>query len=142
MLNNRADAPQGRQRSPHEQESGRTAPPPFESGEDIIQRTARDISNRGTAWLVGNMTPRERRAYSRDPDAGSRFLGQVVHRETANELDVMYPERFEYRRRGPDFIDRETGERVELTTPGQVLPHELRFARQGAHANIVTYTLP
>jgi hypothetical protein len=75
-----------------------------------------------------------------DPSLTSRMLGQAVHRRTAGALDEAYPGRFWYRTRGPDFVDRTTGEMLELATPGQVGAH---LARPGyANVTMCTYVLP
>lgn len=71
-----------------------------------------------------------------DPALTSRMLGQAVHRSTARELDRTNPGRFEYSTRGPDFVDRTTGEMLELTTPGEVGKH---LARPG-YANVTICT--
>lgn len=74
-----------------------------------------------------------------DPGLTSRMLGQAVHRSTANALQRAHPNRFLYRTRGPDFVDRTTGEMLELTTPGQVGSH---LARPGyAGVTMCTYVL-
>jgi hypothetical protein len=77
-----------------------------------------------------------------DANAGltSRTLGQAVHRLTAGALDEAYPGRFLYFTRGPEFVDTETGEMLELTTPGEVASHA---ARPGYDAvTMCTCTLP
>lgn len=75
-----------------------------------------------------------------DPGLASRMLGQAVHRSTADALDEAYPGRFLYSTRGPDFVDTETGEMLELTTPGQVGSHLARPGYGGV--TMCTYTLP
>lgn len=86
------------------------------------------------------MTRGEAAAFSRNPAAGSRFLGQAVHRETAQSLFREYGGRVEYRRAGPDFLDTFTGQRIELTTPGQVGAHMRRPGYDGVSYS--TYMLP
>ena len=66
------------------------------------------------------------------------FVPQPNLRATAQALESAHPGRFVYSTRGPDFVDRTTGEIIELTTPGAVGPH---LARDWA-VNIVTYILP
>jgi len=53
----------------------------------------------------------------------TRFLGQAVHNATAQALEALYPGRFLYSRVGPDFIDRATGQIIELTIPGAQAAH-------------------
>jgi hypothetical protein len=69
----------------------------------------------------------------------SPMLGQAVHRNTASALDEAFPGRFQYRTRGPDFLDTLTGERLELTTPGQVGAHLGRPGYEGV--TMCTYVL-
>lgn len=42
---------------------------------------------------------------------------------TVAAMDQEFPGRFLYAIRGPDFVDTEAGEMLELTTPGQVAEH-------------------
>jgi hypothetical protein len=110
------------------------------SAQEIIQSTARAQSARGVEALKGSLSSGERAAMEADSGLASRMLGQGVHRSTANALDKAYPGRFWYRTRGPDFVDRTTGEMLELTTPGEVGKH---FARPGySNVTMCTYTLP
>jgi hypothetical protein len=75
----------------------------------IISRVAQSQSDRGVPYLLRFLRPGEQAAYLADPTKGSRFLGTAVHRATAIELDSLYPDRFLYRVRGPDFVDKTTG---------------------------------
>lgn len=80
------------------------------------------------------MSPKEIRAYLASPENGSRFIGHAVHRATAAGLERIYPARFDYNAtRSIDFIDKDTGEMVELTTEAGVNSH---LQRGGT---IVTY---
>ncbi|MEX2247857.1 MAG: RHS repeat-associated core domain-containing protein [Dehalococcoidia bacterium] len=110
------------------------------SSEKIVARTAAKQSALGVRGLRGFLSVPERRAFDADPARGSRFLGQAVHRATAEALKVRYPGRFRYSRRGPDFLDTLTGDLVELTTPGQVAGHMRRPGFEGV--NYATYVLP
>lgn len=66
----------------------------------------------------------------------------IWHNETARELTRRYGDgRFIYRRRGPDFLDSETGAVVELTTPRQVTRHVNRPG-YGSVIDYATYELP
>jgi len=108
------------------------------AGTAIVESTARQEASRGTSYLFEYLTTGERAAYLANPAGGSRFLGQGAHRATASALEKAYPGRFSYSTRGPDFLDKLTGEVIELTTPGQVGAHAMR----DPYTNIVTYSLP
>jgi|HubBroStandDraft_3_1064219.scaffolds.fasta_scaffold1100697_1 hypothetical protein len=75
-----------------------------------------------------------------EPGLASWMLGQAVHRSIADALDEAYPARFLYSTRGPDFVDTETGEMLELTTPREVASHLARPGYDGVP--MCTYTLP
>jgi hypothetical protein len=108
--------------------------------QEIIQSTARAQAARGVDALRGALSPAERAAMDADPGLTNRMLGQAVHRLTAAALDEAYPGRFLYFTRGPDFVDTETGEKLELTTPGEVASHR---ARPGYDAvTMCVYILP
>lgn len=111
-----------------------------DDGGRIIQSAARKEAKRGVEHLKKFMTPAERRAFEANPGRGSRFLGQATHHATARRLSSRHRGRFDYRRRGIDFLDRKTGELIELTTPGQVAGHQARAGYEGARH--VTYSLP
>ena len=68
-----------------------------------------------------------------DPWLNPVFMGTAVHKATAEEL---WPQ-FAYRTVGPDFLEKETGTMVELTTPGQVGAH---VARGGDYVNALYAT--
>ena len=108
--------------------------------QEIIQSTARGVAARGVDALRGALSPVERAAMDDNPGLASRMLGQAVHRLTADALDEAYPGRFLYFTRGPDFVDTETGEMLELTTPGQVASHLARPGYDGV--TMCTYVLP
>jgi hypothetical protein len=117
--------------------------PRFEpTGRTIVSAVAQEQADRGAAGLVQSMSRRQADAYLNNPAAGSRFLGRVVHERTAAEvLGEAYGGRFKYNRVGPDFFDNSTGQYIELTTPGQVVPH---LSRGGPYTNAeyATYVLP
>lgn len=103
----------------------------------IIERTARAEVDKGTAHFISKMSPKEAAAYLADPAKGSRFLGTAAHRATRDALEQAHPGRFQYRGRGPDFLERATGKEIELTTSKSVAEHA---ARPGyGNAKIVTY---
>jgi len=103
-----------------------TAPAVGPTSAQIVQQTAREEAAKGTKHLLTKMTPREQAAYLRDPARGSRFEGQAVHRATRDALKAKHGDRFEYRTRGPDFLDKQTGQQIELTTPAGVAEHAAR----------------
>jgi len=104
------------------------------SAEDIIASTARGEAAKGTNYLLGFLSPKESAAYLANPARGTRFLGTAVHRATAQGLNRAHPGRFDYNAtRSFDFLDKSTGQSLELTTTRGVASHLDRFA------NIVTY---
>jgi hypothetical protein len=106
----------------------------------IISSVAQQQADLGIGGLSRHMTEKQLDAYLRNPAAGSRFLGTAVHDATAEALQMRYPYRFTYNLIGPDFLERTTGELIELTTPRQVGAH---LARPGyGRVTISTYTLP
>lgn len=111
------------------------------TAQQIIQSTARSQAARGVDELKGALSQAERAAMEETPELASRMLGQSVHRSTADALEQSYPGRFWYRTRGPDFVDRWTGEMLELTTPGQVASHVARPG-YGRSITMCTYVLP
>jgi hypothetical protein len=60
-------------------------------------------------------------------------MGKAVHRATAEELGDQFVDHTV----GPDFLEEETGNLVELTTPGQVAAH---VARGGDYVNALYAT--
>lgn len=113
------------------------------AGREIVEQTARAEAGRGVSYLRSFLHPREDAAYLRNPNRGSRFLGQAVDRATTAELARQYPGRFEHMGPGrPNFVDNATGGKIEieLTTPGQVPSHQLRPRYQSAQ--YATYNLP
>ncbi|UJP39147.1 RHS repeat-associated core domain-containing protein [Cellulomonas palmilytica] len=107
---------------------------------EIIQSTARAQAARGADELAGALSPAERAAMEAQPWLRNPMLGQAVHRNTASALDEAFPGRFQYSTRGPDFLDTLTGQRLELTTPGQVGAHLRRPGYEGV--TMCTYVLP
>ena len=114
------------------------------TGREIVERTARsEVERLGVSGLQELLSPAERAASDAYPGVRSMNLGKAVERATASRLRATYGLRFPRYARGPDFIDTMTGEYVELTTPGQVMAHGERFARQGYRGvGYATYTVP
>jgi hypothetical protein len=75
------------------------------SGSELISETAQREASKGPKYLGGFLSDAEWDAYARSPARGSRFLGQAVHRATAQSLENQYPGRFRYFTRGPDFLE-------------------------------------
>jgi RHS repeat-associated protein len=92
-----------------------------ESAAQIIARVASQQAARGATALreAGLMTAQEYRLYMADPIRNARFFGTAVHRATVQALKQLYPGRFKYYTKGPDFVDKATGEIIELTTHAQ-----------------------
>ncbi len=104
----------------------------------ILQKYATQARNTPINTLLQNLSPAERRAYLADPAKGQRFLGTAVHLEMRNLLNKAYPNRFDYSStRKFDFVDKKTGETLELTTTKQYQDH---FRRLGEGTPIITYT--
>jgi RHS repeat-associated protein len=111
-----------------------------DDGASIVSHTAQREANQGVAYLRGFMSRAERNAFDANPQRGSWFQGQAVHRATAQAVEKQYPGRFRYSTRGPDFFDTPTGDLIELTTPGQLPSHAARPGYEAA--SYATYVLP
>ena len=99
------------------------------SGDDIVQQVARQQYMKGFSHLRQFMKRGELRAYMADPSKGSRYIGHAVHRATDAELRALYGSRFQYdATRAFDFLDRATGQAIELTTRGGYWTHMQRGA--------------
>ena len=109
-----------------------------ETSYEIIARISKEVSEMNLENLLEYLTPAEKNAYRQNPQKGSRFLGQAIHRGTDEQAELEFPDRFKYNLKGPDFLDKLTKEYVELTTPGCKREHELRYPG----IEIVTYTMP
>lgn len=92
------------------------------------------------ALINDYLSPGEKRGYQNDLDAGNyktarRWLGTALHNAVAADLEENYPSRFTYTsNRLPDYLDHETGIRVELTTRLGFLGH---WARGGEYRGAV-----
>ena len=103
-------------------------------GDDIVQQVAKQQYQAGFQHLRQFMSPKEINAYLADPSKGQRFMGTAVHRATEASLQKLHPGRFNYNATRPyDFIDKVTGQAIELTTKKGVKTHINRGA------DIVTY---
>jgi hypothetical protein len=110
------------------------------TAQDIIAANAQRIANGGFETWKAFLSNPEQAAYLANPAMRSVFAGQAIHRGTFQALESQFPKRFQYFTKGPDFLDKSTGELIELTTPGQVGAH---MARPGYGAmTYSTYTLP
>jgi hypothetical protein len=84
-----------------------------------VQRVARGEYAHGIDYLKAFMSEAQRRQLN-DPRTARLAIGHTVHDATEAALEKLYPGRFGYSRSsGVDFVDRTTGEQVELTTRGQ-----------------------
>lgn len=105
--------------------------------EGIIGQIAQSHADRGVAHLSTYLRPAEQLAVANGSRTSKGMLGHAVHRATNATLQDLYPGRFSYSpTRSFDFIDKSTGQALELTTPGQAASH----AHRGA--DLVFYTLP
>jgi hypothetical protein len=98
-----------------------------ESSIEIIARVSKAQTEKDLDELLEFLSFKERAAYLKNPDKGSRYLGQAMHRGTDADLKFEFPERFKYHTKGPDFYDNATGEWIELTTPGCLKEHQRRY---------------
>ncbi|WP_235576790.1 RHS repeat-associated core domain-containing protein [Pseudoalteromonas sp. P1-9] len=106
----------------------------FQFGDELVKQIAQQQYKAGFSHLKQYMSPKEIKAYLADPDNGSRFIGHAVHRGTEATLQKMHPGRFDYNAtRAFDFLDKATGQAIELTTKKGVKTHLNRAA------DIVTY---
>jgi len=101
-----------------------------------ISRIAQRHADQGLPHLLGALSEKERFAYLADPRKGSRFLGQAVHRLTAQTIK----DNFLYRVRGPDFEHNITKRLIELTTKSQMGIKQAKPGYEGV--DIATYVLP
>ena len=96
-------------------EVGRALPPATR----IVANVARAERAKGVAYLSGFLSDAEQ-ALLASPGMRKMVIGTAVHRATDAMLGAMYPGRFTYfANRGMDFLDKTTGELVELTTRAQ-----------------------
>jgi RHS repeat-associated protein len=106
----------------------------FQFGDDVVRQMAVQQYQGGFKHLRQFMSPREIKAYLADPENGSRFLGHAVHRATESALQKLHPGRFDYNAtRAFDFLDKSTGQAIELTTKKGLKTHQNRGA------DLVTY---
>jgi RHS repeat-associated protein len=109
--------------------------------ETMVRESAESVMARGPDYVRRFMTDPEREAFERDPRRGSRFVGTAFHRAVRYQLQQRYPGRFNYSpNRGPDFTNRRTGARVDITTPRQVRAHTQRPGYSGVR--YITYAFP
>jgi RHS repeat-associated protein len=105
-----------------------------------VQAIAQQQANLGRAHLLTKLSQAERAALAKQPYLERMYLGQAVHRATA---DILRSAGYRYSTLGPDFVTTIGGAPlyIELTTPLQVAAH---MARGGLYsiAKIITYVLP
>jgi hypothetical protein len=89
------------------------------SSKDIIQYVARGEAAKGIQHLQRFLSRAERGLLT-NAKTRAMAIGTAVHRATDSALGELFPGRFEYyANRGMDFVDKTTGELVELTTRAQ-----------------------
>jgi hypothetical protein len=88
-------------------------------GRVIIERIARGEYGKGIDYLKGFLTQGQLRLLG-DARTRAMAIGTAVHKATEQALEENFPGRFEYfSNKGMDFLDKTTGELVELTTRAQ-----------------------
>jgi len=90
----------------------------------IIEDTAQGIVDAGMAAIDARLSQAQWDAVAEEGYLLKIFRGSEVHKMTNEALQTQYPGRFVYRTVGPDFVDTETGKKIELTTPGEVAAHK------------------
>jgi len=118
----------------------------------LISRIARIEAAKGRAYLRNQLKGGQLDAYDAAIQSGeygkaSRWLGHAVHQATATQLQKRFDDRFSYNpSNGVDFTDNLTGEKIELTTVGQVDRHKAKGRKAKgenyATAPYATYCLP
>jgi RHS repeat-associated protein len=89
------------------------------SSKDIIQYVAGGEAAKGIQHLQRFLSRAERGLLT-NAKTRAMAIGTAVHRATDSALGELFPGRFEYyANRGMDFVDKTTGELVELTTRAQ-----------------------
>jgi hypothetical protein len=105
-----------------------------ESSRDIVERVTNEVADRlakeGPQFLREHMTRKQWRAFTNNPKVAKMQLGQGVHNAINKILQKLYYERFQYFRKGPDFLDNLTGEYIEVTTSKQLTEHMKRYAEK------------
>jgi RHS repeat-associated protein len=105
--------------------------------EAVIARLAQAHANSGLRALSSQLSVNELAAVRAGSRATRAFLGQAVHRATAQSLAELYPGKYLYFPKAPyDFVYIPTGETFELTTFLQAASHA------GRPATLIFYTLP
>lgn len=110
-------------------------------GAGLVQATAQKVADAGLPSIKALLSGPQSRALANRPYLDRAFAGTHVHEETASILEMTYPTRFKYNRVGVDFLDRLTGEKIELTTEKAIAEH-VRRGGDYLTATYVTYRIP
>jgi RHS repeat-associated protein len=110
----------------------------------IVRLASQRVARRGAAPLTRNFSAAQSRAARKYKSLQSAYKGTQYHNDVADEVRRIAGRRFQYNRRGPDFLDRRTRVRVELTTKGQLSRHYARpgYGRPSVMMRYVRYGLP
>jgi len=106
-------------------------------GKQVIEAVARKEYGKGLDYLKGFMSPGQLRLL-KDPRTAPMAIGTAVHNATWAALREQFPGRFQYfATRGMDFLDKATGEFIELTTKAQQAYKEWKYGVDAG--SIATY---
>ena len=110
----------------------------------LVRLASQRVARRGAASLERNFSAAQHRAARRHPNLRSAYRGTQFHDDVAREVGGISRGRITYSRRGPDFTDRRTGSRIELTTKRQLSRHYARpgYGRPSPGMRYVSYRLP
>jgi hypothetical protein len=110
----------------------------------LVRLASQRVARRGGANLERNFSRAQRTAAGRFPSLRSAYRGTRYHDDVADEVRKLSRGRITYSRRGPDFTDRRSGIRIELTTKGQMSRHYARpaYGRPSSSMRYVRYALP
>lgn len=81
-------------------------------------------------------TDRQLRAIKKDPNARARFRGTQIDKEARDQVrkdDALNKRITGKSNRGPDFIDKDTGDQYDMTTQGQLQAHRLKYGDDLMH---------
>lgn len=79
---------------------------------------------------------RQLNAIKKDPDARARFRGSQIDKETRNSVkkdDDLKDRVTGKSNKGPDFIDKDTGDQYDMTTQGQLQAHQQKYGDDLIH---------
>jgi RHS repeat-associated protein len=82
----------------------------------IVERAAQEVMDGGLEPLEARFSREQVEAVAKYPYLRKVYLGSKIQFAVRDLLQASYPGRFSLRMTGPDFLDKATGEAVELTT--------------------------